>query len=120
MIMMVKEGEEWYVNPNSLATNDKQASTADENVVKTQSVGTATEAPRTTVTPPPPATTTLYYNAGGNYYHMDPNCPSVNADNLPFDSSFSYSELKSIKQSTNLLPCLKCGAPVNTLEDAGL
>lgn len=120
MIMMVKEGEEWYVNPNSLATNDKQASTTDENVVKTQSVGTATEAPRTTVTPPPPASTSLYFNAGGNYYHMDPNCPSVNADNLPFDSEFSYSELKSMKQSTNLLPCLKCGAPVNTLEDAGL
>ena len=50
---------------------------------------------------------------------MDPNCPSVNADNLPFDSTFAYSELKSIKQSTNLLPCLKCGAPVNTLEAAG-
>ena len=118
MIMMVKEGEEWYVNPNSLATNDKQATTTDENVVKTQSVGTATEAPRTTVTPAPPASTTLYYNMGGNYYHMDPNCPSVNADNLPFDSSFSYSELKDMKSTTNLLPCLKCGAPVNTLEDA--
>jgi len=118
MIMMVKEGEEWYVNPNSLATNDKQAAATDENVVKTQSVGTATEAPRTTVTPAPPASTTLYYNMGGNYYHMDPNCPSVNADNLPFDSSFRYSELKDIKSSTNLLPCLKCGAPVNTLEDA--
>ncbi|MBP3644973.1 MAG: hypothetical protein J6K55_00925 [Clostridia bacterium] len=118
MIMMVKEGEEWYVNPNSLATNDKEATKTDENVVKTQSVGTATEAPRTTVTPAPPASTTLYYNMGGNYYHMDPNCPSVNADNLPFDGSFSYSDLKEIKSTTNFLPCLKCGAPVNTLEDA--
>lgn len=118
MIMMVKEGEEWYVNPNSLATNDKEAAKADENVVKTQSVGTATEAPRTTVTPAPPASTTLYYNIGGNYYHMDPNCPSVNADNLPFGASFSYSDLKEVKASTNLLPCLKCGAPVNTLDNA--
>jgi len=119
MVMMVKEGGEWYVNPNSLATNDaQQTTTQEENVVKTQSSGTVTEPPRETVTPAPPASTLLYYNIGGNYYHMDPNCPSVNADNLPFDSSFRYSELKDIKSSTNLLPCLKCGAPVNTLEDA--
>lgn len=119
MIMMVKEGDEWYVNPNSLATNDKESAATDENVVKTQQQGNTTEAPRTTVTPPPPASTTLYYNMGGNFYHMDPNCPSVNADNLPFDTTFSYSELKAVKQS-GLLPCLKCGAPTNTLEDAGL
>ena len=119
MIMMVKEGDEWYVNPNSLATNDKESTATDENVVKTQQQGNTTEAPRTTVTPAPPASTTLYYNMGGNYYHMDPNCPSVNADNLPFDSTFPYSDLKAIKQS-GLLPCLKCGAPTNTLEDAGL
>ena len=116
MIMMVKEGGEWYVNPNSLATNDEQAAAADENVVKTQSVGLATEAPRTTVTPPPPASTSLYYNMGGNSYHMDPNCPSVNADNLPFDVTFSYGDLKEVKKANSLVPCLRCGAPTNTLD----
>lgn len=116
MIMMVKEGGEWYVNPNSLATNDEQAAATDENVVKTQSVGLATEAPRTTVTPPPPASTSLYYNMGGNSYHMDPNCPSVNADNLPFDVTFSYGELKEVKNANGLVPCLRCGAPTNTLD----
>ena len=114
MIMMVKEGEEWYVNPNSLATNDKEAAKADENVVKTQSVGTATEAPRTTVTPAPPASTTLYYNIGGNYYHMDPECPSVGRDYLPFDASFPYSDLRSYNR--DLLPCLNCNSPVDPLD----
>ncbi len=120
MVMMVREGDEWYVNPNSLATNDEQKQTAtDENVVNTQDTGTVTEPPRTTVTPAPPASTTLYYNVGANFYHMDPNCDSVKAEYLPFDMSFSYSELKEVRKANNLSPCLKCDAPTNTLEEAG-
>ncbi len=120
MVMMVREGDEWYVNPNSLATNDeqKQAST-DENVVTTQDTGTVTEPPRTTVTPAPPANTTLYYNVGANYYHMDPNCSTVKAEYLPFDMSFSYSDLKAVRSANGLSPCLMCDAPTNTLEEAG-
>lgn len=115
MVMMVKEGGEWYVNPNSLATNDVQQTTAtEENVVKTQSSGTVTEPPRETVTPAPPASTLLYYNIGGNYYHMDPECPKVAKDYLPFDASFPYSDLGSYKR--DLLPCLNCNAPTDTLD----
>jgi len=115
MVMMVKEGGEWYVNPNSLATNDVDETTAeDENVVKTQSSGAVTEPPRETVTPAPPASTPLYYNIGGNYYHMDSNCPSVAKDYLPFDASFSYADLASYNR--DLLPCLNCNAPVDTLD----
>lgn len=120
MVMMVKEGGEWYVNPNSLATND-EVEQVDENVVNNKNaVGDTTPAPRTTVTPAPPASTLLYYNLGGNSYHMDPQCQSVAAENLPFDVSFSYAELKSVKNSLNLTPCLRCDAPTNTLEDVGL
>lgn len=115
MVMMVKEGGEWYVNPNSLATNDaEENATQDENVVKTQSSGTVTEPPRETVTPAPPASTLLYYNLGGNFYHMDPECPSVGKDYLPFDASFPYAELGSYNR--DLLPCLSCNAPTDTLD----
>lgn len=115
MVMMVKESGEWYVNPNSLATNDaQQTTTQEENVVKTQSSGAVTEPPRETVTPAPPASTLLYYNIGGNYYHMDPECPSVGKDYLPFDASFPYSDLGSYKRE--LLPCLNCNAPTDTLD----
>ncbi len=115
MVMMVKEGGEWYVNPNSLATNDAQQTvTQEENVVKTQSSGTVTEPPRETVTPAPPASTLLYYNNGGNYYHMNPECPSVGKDYLPFDSSFAYADLGSYHR--DLLPCLNCNAPTDTLD----
>ncbi len=115
MVMMVKEGGEWYVNPNSLATNDaQQTTTQEENVVKTQSSGTVTEPPRETVTPAPPASTLLYYNIGGNYYHMDPECPSVGKDYLPFDASFSYADLGDYNR--DLLPCLNCNAPTDTLD----
>ena len=114
MIMMVKEGNDWYVNPNSLATNDTSANTSEEeNVVKTQGSGSVTEPPRETVTPAPPASTLLYYNQGGNYYHMDPQCPSVAKDFLPFDGSFPYSDLRSYNKT--LLPCLNCNAPIDPL-----
>jgi len=115
MVMMVKEGGEWYVNPNSLATNDAQETKAsDENVVNSQESGTVTEPPRETVTPAPPASTSLYYNLGGNFYHMDPQCPSVAQEYLPFDSSFLYSELESYNR--DLLPCLNCNAPIDPLD----
>lgn len=116
MVMMVKEGNEWYVNPNSLATND-EVETTDENVVNNKNaVGNVTEPPRTTVTPAPAASTLLYYNEGANYYHMDPNCVSVKQEYLPFDFSFSYGELKTVMNQYGLSPCLKCNAPTSTLD----
>lgn len=117
MVMMVKEGEEWYVNPNSLATNDGLEET-EENVVNNKNAGgNVTEPPRTTVTPPPPADTTLYYNNGAHFYHMDPNCTSVKSEYLPFDNQFSYSDLKAVKSELGLTPCLKCNAPTDPLEE---
>lgn len=111
MVIMVKESEDWYVNPNSLATNDT-VETQDANVVNSQGSTSATAAPRTTVTPAPPADTMLYFNPnGGKSYHKDQNCSSVNSSYLPLQGSFPYSDLGN----HNLTPCLKCGAPVNTL-----
>lgn len=118
MVLMVKEGGEWYVDPASLASNDEVS--AETNVVNDTSAGvTTTEAPRTTVSPAPPASTVLYYNPdGGHYYHMDANCESINVEFRPLQGSFSYSDLASYINEKNLTPCLKCGAPTSTLPEA--
>lgn len=115
-VLMVKEGGQWYVDPNSLASND-EVQTEDDVVVNDKSAASAqTAAPRMTVSPAPPGSTTLYYNAnGGHYYHLDPNCESVNEENRPLPDSFPYSELASYNGGLN--PCLRCGAPTSVLPD---
>ena len=116
-VLMVKEGNQWYVDPKTLASNDEQQT--EDVVVNSKDNVTQTEAPRTTVSPAPPASTLLYYNAnGGHYYHMDPNCSSINEQYRPLTDSFTYGELGSYNGS--LTPCLVCGAPTSTLppEDA--
>lgn len=111
-VLMVKEGNQWYVDPNSLASNDEQQT--EDVVVNSKDNVTETEAPRTTVSPAPPASTLLYYNAnGGHYYHMDANCSSIDEQYRPLTDSFPYSELGSYINSLN--PCLVCGAPTSTL-----
>ena len=79
---MVNEQDEWYVDPNSLATNETVDTTATPEPGKTTVAQSL--APRMTVTPVPAADTKLYYNAnGGKYYHLDPNCSAVNSKYLP-------------------------------------
>ena len=112
MILMVKEGGEWYVDPNSLATNDTVTATPSTEGGKATVLQSL--APRMTVTPIPDPSTKLYYNAnGGKYYHIDPNCSAVNPKFLPM-ASFLYSELDDDPYSS-LEPCLKCGAPTQSL-----
>lgn len=117
MVIMAKEGDMWYVDPNSLATNDSEK--PEENVVNNKSVAAATATPRYTVTPAPPASTTLYYNPnGGSFYHIDAYCPNVRSEYLPLTGTFSYAELKTyLNAPYNFKPCLKCGAPTSTLPD---
>ncbi len=111
MILMVKEGVDWYVDPNSLATNDTVEPTP---TVTGKEVVVQSLAPRMTVTPIPDPSTKLYYNAtGGKYYHIDPNCSAVNPKYLPM-ASFLYSELDDPPYNS-LSPCLKCGAPTQSL-----
>lgn len=113
-IMMVKESDNWYVNPNSLASNDTVDAAESIVVNDSNSKTVVTPAPRTTVTPEPPASTTLYYNDnGGNYYHIDQFCPSVKDEFLPLRGTFPYREMSEYVRTLNLQPCLKCGAPIN-------
>ncbi len=112
MILMVKESGQWYVDPNSLATNDVATETPSPAPGKETVVQSL--APRMTVTPIPDPSTKLYYNAnGGKYYHLDPNCSAVNPKFLPM-ASFLYSELDNAPFNS-LQPCLKCGAPTQSL-----
>ena len=113
MILMVKESGDWYVDPNSLATNDTVTETSAPPSGK-ETIAQSL-APRMTVTPIPDPSTKLYYNAnGGTYYHIDPNCSAVNPKYLPM-ASFLYSELDDAPYS-KLQPCLKCGAPTQSLK----
>ena len=50
---------------------------------------------------------TVYYvnPNGGRYYHLDPNCPSVNPRYLPLPASMTEEELK---QNNQYLPCSVC------------
>lgn len=112
MILMVRESGEWFVDPNSLATND--VATETPTLAPGKETILQSLAPRMTVTPIPDPSTKLYYNAnGGKYYHADPNCSAVNPKFLPM-ASFLYEELDDAPYSS-LQPCLKCGAPTQSL-----
>ncbi len=106
-ILMVQESGDWFVDPNTLATNE---STATDTPLPDNIAAIYTPAPRTTVTPIPPDNTPLYYNAdGGKYYHADPSCRSVNEKYLPMDA-FTFGELGESPYKS-LIPCLVCNAP---------
>ncbi|MBN1777338.1 MAG: hypothetical protein JW811_04370 [Clostridiales bacterium] len=110
IILVDKEDGNWYVDPNSLSTND--VDTTEETIAPDNVAAIYTRQPRMTVTPVPPPSTLLYYNPnGGKYYHADPECSSVNEKYLPM-ASFTYGELNESPYNS-LLPCLKCNAPTN-------
>ena len=100
-IIMLNEGNEWYVDPQSLQTYEA-ADTPDPSITNT---------PAPTETPAIYPDTVLYYNpSGGEYYHLDQNCKRINERYLPLQGHFKYSELSNDKYS-KLKPCAICGAP---------
>jgi len=102
-VMMKKEDGIWYVDPQSLSSNEKE--TATQTVASANT--TPTQPPLYTGTP----TTVLYYNAnGGSMYHLDPDCPSVGKRYKPM-ASFMFTEL-SMAPYKELRPCNQCGAPI--------
>ena len=112
MILMVKENGVWYVNPNSLATNETPEN--QDPTAPTQ-VPLATMAPRMTATPVPDSGILLYYNpSGGSFYHVDPECPRVDKKYTPLQGTFPFSDLGSYLNKFQ--PCLECRAPTKPLE----
>ena len=102
-VVMKKEDDIWYVDPQSLASNEKE--TATETVSSANN--TPTQPPLYTGTP----STILYYNAnGGSMYHLDPDCPSVGKKYKPM-SQFMFTQLGQAPYNA-LRPCNQCGAPI--------
>lgn len=102
-IVMKQENGQWYVDPNSLDSQEA----AEE-----------TPSPTPTVTPTPTVyvqvnnSTKLYYNPdGGSKYHADDRCPSAAEKYLPFKGVFTYGELNNSPYS-GLDPCNRCNAPL--------
>ena len=101
-ILMVKENNDWYIMPESLATFDS-VDTPDPNVTPT-------------VSPTPTAAiysnTVLYFNPnGGEYYHFDPYCINVKKSLTPLAGQFYYSQVDDPPYD-KLKPCNVCGAPL--------
>ena len=102
-VIMKKEDNVWYVDPQSLASNEKE--TATQTVASANT--TPTQPPLYTGTP----TTILYYNAkGGELYHLDPDCQSVGKKYKPM-AQFMFTELRQSPYNA-LRPCNVCGAPI--------
>ena len=101
-VMMMKENDQWYVDPPSLKSNDVLETENPNEVV------TASPSP----TPVTNGSTILYYNPdGGAKYHLDPYCKSAHEKNLPFKGQFTYAEVNDQKYA-KLTPCNVCGAPL--------
>ena len=102
-VVLSKENGIWYVDPRSLQSNERETSTPETGG-------------NTTPTQPPVNTSypgmTCYYNPdGGKYYHIDPECSSAAASNLPFKGSFDWSQVDQEPYS-KLEACATCGAPM--------
>ena len=101
-VRMVIENGTWYVDPDSLKSNEIQE-TPDPNAT-----------PAVTPTPEPyiDGSTPLYYNPdGGKLYHLNPNCISVHSKYTPLKGTFTYSQINDGKYA-ELEPCNVCGAPL--------
>ena len=101
-VIMLKENDVWYVDPQSLKSNEKAQTENPDDIT------TPTPSP----TPLADGATVLYYNPdGGTKYHLDPNCKSTHEKYLPMKGHFKYSEVNDPKYA-NLSPCNVCGAPL--------
>lgn len=100
-VIMVKENDNWYVMPESLVSNEPEATPTPESSFITQ--------------PPAPAAAegpsqTLYYNPnGGTRYHINPDCPDVGEKYKPM-ATFTFGQINDSPYSS-LSPCNRCGAP---------
>lgn len=102
-IVLSKENGEWYVDPRSLASNERESPTPEGGG-------------NTTPTQPPLNTSypgmMCYYNPnGGSLYHIVTDCGSTNPKFLPFKGSFKWEEINN-EPYASLEPCSYCGAPL--------
>lgn len=111
--IMIREGDSWFVDPDSLASGTRVAdeTPAPENVAMVGDVLVITPSPAPSPTPETTKGTKLYYNKdGGKYYHINAECPSLDKKYVPLSASFTYGELGD-KPYKTLKACTRCNAP---------
>ncbi len=103
-VLMVRVNDQWYVDPNSLTSEQEVADATVTNVP------VITVAPKITANP----SLVLYYNPdGGVKYHANPECPTLDQRYRPLTHSFYYSQLDEAPYS-KLIPCTSCDAPARS------
>lgn len=105
-VRMVKEDGVWYVDPATLQSNEQESTATPTNALATQPVLNTSH-----------PDLILYYNQnGGTYYHIDPNCSSINQRYRPLTASFKWTQIDD-EPYKNLEQCKVCGAPLREKKD---
>ena len=91
----------WYIDPQSL--KDAEILTDSPAIIPTPEPESSTGSVS--------GSTLLYFvPEGGQYYHLDPNCKTVNPKFLPMGGSFTYAEVNN-EPYRDRNPCPVCEAP---------
>lgn len=115
-VLMIRSNNEWYVDPNSISSSQvvQPAAQQPADTQADQQTTQVTDTAQAATTPqinPTRSDTVLYYNQdGGEYYHLDPNCTSINKKYLPLKATFYYRDVSS-DTFKNLKTCPYCNAP---------
>lgn len=105
-VRMVKEDGVWYVDPATLQSNEQESTATPTNALATQPVLNTSH-----------PDLLIYYNPeGGTYYHIDPNCESVNPKYRPLSGVIKWSQIEDDPYD-KLEQCKRCGAPLREKKD---
>lgn len=100
-VRMVKEDGVWYVDPATLQSNEQESTATPTNALATQPVLNTSH-----------PDLLIYYNPeGGTYYHIDPNCESLNPKYRPLSGVIKWSQIEDDPYD-KLEQCKRCGAPL--------
>ena len=105
-VRMVKEDGVWYVDPATLQSNEQESTATPTNALATQPVLNTSH-----------PDLLIYYNPeGGTYYHIDPNCESLNPKYRPLSGVIKWSQIEDDPYD-KLEQCKRCGAPLREKKD---
>lgn len=106
-VRMVKEDGVWYVDPATLQSNEQESTATPTNALATQPVLNTSH-----------PDLLIYYNPeGGTFYHIDPNCESVNPKYRPLSGVIKWSQIEDDPYD-KLEQCKRCGAPLREKNNA--
>ena len=105
-VRMVKEDGVWYVDPATLQSNEQESTATPTNALATQPVLNTSH-----------PDLLIYYNPeGGTYYHIDPNCESLDPKYRPLSGVIKWSQIEDSPYD-KLEQCKRCGAPLREKKD---